>query len=77
MAIKAATAKKEPSLISKGVNYIKESWAETKRATWPSWLEIRRLTTAVFAGVAFVTIYIYVLDSVFAFVTKELFKHLK
>ncbi len=70
-ATKSTVAKKrEPNIAEKTIQYIKESWAETKRATWPSWLDIRRLTSVVFAGIIFVTLYIYVLDMVLASITR-------
>ncbi|MEJ5298942.1 MAG: preprotein translocase subunit SecE [Armatimonadota bacterium] len=73
MATKMATARREPSIFTKAMNYLKESYAETRRATWPSWEDIRRLTTAVFAGVIFVTLYVYIVDSILAYITKTLF----
>ncbi len=73
MATKMATARREPSFITRAINYVKESYAETRRATWPTWEDIRRLTTAVFAGVIFVTLYVYVIDSILAYITKTLF----
>ena len=66
---KTPVAKREPSFIEKAIQYVKDSWAETKRATWPSWLEIRHLTIAVFVAVAIVAIYIYGLDTLFATLT--------
>lgn len=68
---KAAVAKREPNIIQKGIQYLRESWAETKRATWPSWLDVRRLTIAVFAGVITVGLYVYVLDTVLALLTRQ------
>ena len=71
-APRKSVAKREPSIFEKGLAYVRESWAETKRATWPSWMDIRRLTIAVLSGVAAVTLYIYVLDMCLAFVSRTL-----
>ncbi len=66
--------KREPSLVQKTLQYFKESWAETKRATWPSWIQIRQLTIAVVACILFVTLYIFVWDQFLAWLTKGLYK---
>lgn len=74
---KAAPARKEPGLVPKTVQYLRESWAESRRATWPSWHDVQRLTSAVFMGVAVVTLYIYVLDVALASFTRIFFTPVK
>ncbi len=70
---KPAAAKREPNIIQKSIQYVKESWAETKRATWPSRFEVQRLTIAVFMGIFFVGIYVFVVDMLFAWLTRLFF----
>ena len=70
---KLAAAKREPNIIQKSIQYIKESWAETKRATWPSRFDVQRLTIAVFAGIIVVGVYVFLVDMLFAWLTQLFF----
>lgn len=72
---KGSGAKKsEPPFITRATNYVKESVAETRRATWPTLQDIQRLTIAVFSGVTIVAVYLFVLDLIYSFITKFLFR---
>ncbi|MCC6485465.1 MAG: preprotein translocase subunit SecE [Armatimonadetes bacterium] len=65
---------RQPSIIQQTLTYFKESWAETKRATWPSWLQIRQLTIATLAVIIFVAVYLYVWDVVLSRISIYLFR---
>lgn len=66
--------RREPSIFQKTWVYFRESWAETKRATWPSWPQIRQLTLAVLAVIIFVTVYIYICDRILSEASLYLFQ---
>lgn len=70
---KPAAAKREPNIIQKSIQYVKESWAETRRATWPSRYEVQRLTIAVFACIFVVGFYVFAVDMLFAWLTRLFF----
>ena len=42
--------------------FLKESRAELRKATWPSWEEVSRSTIVVFVTVILFTVFIYLLD---------------
>ena len=46
--------------------FIKESWSELKKVSWPTRLQVRNLTVLVFAVSFVVGLYITVLDFAFA-----------
>lgn len=45
--------------------FIKESFGEMKRITWPSKKRIIKSTSVVFSAVTIITLFIWVVDSVF------------
>lgn len=69
----SGSKKSEPPFITRATNYVKESWAESRRATWPTMQDIQRLTIAVFSGLIIVTVYLFALDVIFTQITKLLF----
>lgn len=70
---RTGSGKSEPPFFTRATNYVKESVAETRRATWPTMQDVQRLTIAVFGGVTIVAVYLFVLDIVFSFITRRLF----
>ena len=69
---KPAAAKREPNIIQKSIQYVKESWAETRRATGPRGMRCSG-SIAVFMGIFFVGIYVFVVDMLFAWLTRLFF----
>jgi preprotein translocase subunit SecE len=51
-----------PGLLSRVVTFLREVQAETKRVTWPSWIELRKATLAIIAFTIFLGIVIGLMD---------------
>jgi preprotein translocase SecE subunit len=52
--------------------FIKESWSELKKVSWPTRIQVRNLTVLVFAVSFVVGVYITVADTVYTEVIKFL-----
>jgi preprotein translocase subunit SecE len=59
-------------VISRFRQFIKESWSELKKVSWPTRLQVRNLTVLVFAVSFIVGVYITVADTVYTEVIKFL-----
>jgi preprotein translocase SecE subunit len=58
--------------VSRFRQFIKESWSELKKVTWPSRVQVRNLTILVFAVSFVVGLYITVADTFYTEVVKVL-----
>jgi preprotein translocase SecE subunit len=52
--------------------FIKESWSELKKVSWPNRIQVRNLTVLVFVVSGVVGVYITIADSVFNIVVQFL-----
>jgi preprotein translocase subunit SecE len=52
--------------------FIKESWSELKKVSWPSRLQVRNLTILVFVVSFVVGLYITIADTMFDYVIRFL-----
>jgi len=52
--------------------FIKESWSELKKVTWPTRIQVRNLTILVFVISCVVGLFITVVDSGYDFVIRAL-----
>ena len=59
-------------MISRIRQFIKESWSELKKVSWPTRLQVRNLTVLVFAVSFVVGLYITVADTIYTEVIKFL-----
>ncbi len=53
---------------SRFVNFLKETWAELKRVTWPSKTEVVNTTIVVVAATIFFGFYLFFMDVIFAWI---------
>lgn len=51
-----------PGFFSRVVTFLREVQAETKRVTWPTWVELRKATLAIIAFTIFLGIVIGLMD---------------
>ena len=58
--------------MSRILQFIKESWSELKKVSWPTRLQVRNLTVLVFAVSFVVGLYITVADTIYTEVIKFL-----
>jgi len=56
-----------PGVVRRFVTFLREVQAETKRVTWPSWIELRKATLAIIAFTIFLGIVIGLMDSLLQF----------
>jgi len=56
-----------PGFFSRVVTFLRDVQAETKRVTWPSWVELRKATLAIIAFTIFLGITIGLMDSLLQF----------
>ena len=52
--------------------FVRESWLELKKTSWPSYDELKKSTALVLAAVAIVTVWIGGLDFLFGVVTRRI-----
>ena len=60
------------NFIMRGVQFIKEVWAELNKVVWPSKAETKAYTLVVIVAVTIVATYIGILDVVFAWLVDTL-----
>ena len=60
------------NFIMRGVQFIKEVWAELNKVVWPSKAETKAYTLVVIVAVTVVAAYIGILDVVFAWLVDKL-----
>ena len=53
--------------VSRFVAFLREVQAETKRVSWPSWVELRKATLAIIAFTLFLGVTIGLMDTVLQF----------
>lgn len=51
--------------------FVRESWMELKKTSWPSYDELKKSTLLVLAALAIVTLWIGGLDFLFGLITKK------
>jgi preprotein translocase subunit SecE len=68
----ATTVATKPSFWAKAGKFLKETWGELKKTSWPSWDEIKKNTLLVLAASIIITIYVGGLDFLFGFITRKL-----
>lgn len=56
-----------PGVFSRMVTFLREVQAETKRVTWPSWLELRKMTVAIIAFTLLLGVTIGLMDTLLQF----------
>jgi len=56
-----------PGFFRRVVTFLRDVQAETKRVTWPSWVELRKATLAIIAFTIFLGITIGLMDSLLQF----------
>lgn len=56
-----------PGFFSRMVTFLREVQAETKRVTWPSWLELRKMTVAIIAFTLILGVTIGLMDTLLQF----------
>jgi preprotein translocase subunit SecE len=56
-----------PGFFRRVVTFLREVQAETKRVTWPSWLELRKATLAIIAFTIVLGVTIGLMDSLLQF----------
>jgi len=56
-----------PGFLSRLVSFLREVQAETKRVTWPSWIELRKATVAIIAFTLVLGIVIGLMDTLLQF----------
>jgi len=49
---------------TKARSFLNQVWAELKRTSWPSWLEVRGTTTVVIVTVFVFALFLWVVDTV-------------
>ncbi|HEX4562056.1 MAG TPA: preprotein translocase subunit SecE [Gemmatimonadales bacterium] len=57
-----------PGLVSRLVTFLREVQAETKRVTWPSWIELRKATIAIIAFTLVLGVTIGWMDTILQYV---------
>ena len=57
-----------PGFVSRLVTFLREVQAETKRVTWPSWIELRKATIAIIAFTIALGLIIGWMDTLLQFV---------
>ena len=69
MATDAVTSPEggRPGFLSRLVSFLREVQAETKRVTWPSWIELRKATVAIIAFTLALGIVIGLMDTLLQF----------
>ena len=69
MATDAVTSPEggKPGFLSRLVSFLREVQAETKRVTWPSWIELRKATVAIIAFTLALGIVIGLMDTLLQF----------
>jgi len=58
--------------LQRPINFIKESWEELKRVSWPSWHETWTFTKVVIAIIVAVGVYMGLLDAFFGWLMRSL-----
>jgi len=56
-----------PGFVSRIITFLRDVQAETKRVTWPSWIELRKATIAIIAFTLVLGIMIGLLDTMLQF----------
>lgn len=56
-----------PGVFARFVAFLRDVQAETKRVSWPSWLELRKATLAIIAFTLFLGVTIGLMDSILQF----------
>jgi len=68
------TSKAKDGFFKRLSRFLREAWIEVvKKASWPSWAELKKMTAVVIVAVLVVGIYIGVADAVLSKVTAPLF----
>lgn len=74
VAAKGAGKAKGNGFFSRMARFLREAWIEVvKKASWPSWAELKKMTAVVIVAVLVVGIYIGVTDAVLSKITAPLF----
>ena len=60
------------NFVVRGVQFLKEVWAELNKVVWPSRDETKVYTLVVIVAVAVVAVYIGILDLIFAWAVDKL-----
>ncbi|MDO8684236.1 MAG: preprotein translocase subunit SecE [Armatimonadota bacterium] len=73
VAAKGAAKAKGDGLWKRMSRFLRESWIEViKKASWPTWAELKKSTAVVIIAVLVVAVYIGVIDTVLSKITNPL-----
>ncbi|MHB0913301.1 MAG: preprotein translocase subunit SecE [Armatimonadota bacterium] len=63
---------KKPGIFNRPGKFLRETWLELRKTSWPSQDDLRKNTLLVLAAVIIITIWIGGLDALLGIITKKL-----